>query len=442
MEQTTPAMPLNADQLAAAEGFFESLFRPEEKEINITGPGGVGKTFTMAYMIDFIMPRYFQTCELMGIKPEYDEVVMTATTNKAAEVLAAATGRETVTIHSHLGLTIKNNFKTGEVDLIKGRSWKVHERQIVFIDEGSMIDHKLRTLIKEGLLNCKIVYVSDHCQLPPVMEEISPIYTQGFPRYHLSIPMRTNVPELLELNTHFRDIVEGNKDWGDIKVTPGIVDHIPGGSQGGLEIQKLIREYFVDRAGEARMLAYTNRRVLDYNTFIRSERGIHGEFEEGEELVSNSAVQLSTTQRLSIEQEVTIKERGNIIHQIPIEGDVYLECRSCTLDLGYGGTIEHIMVPCDYDHFHALVKHYAQTKNWQMHFALKEKYPDLRSKDASTVHKSQGSSFDVAFLDLTDLSTCRNPKVAARMFYVAVSRARKRVIMYGELAEKYGRIVV
>ena len=45
------------------------------------------------------------------------------------------------------------------------------------------------------------------------------------------------------------------------------------------------------------------------------------------------------------------------------------------------------------------------------------------------------------FIDLGDISTCHNPNQAARMLYVAVSRARHGIYFYGELASKYGGLV-
>ena len=65
---------------------------------------------------------------------------------------------------------------------------------------------------------------------------------------------------------------------------------------------------------------------------------------------------------------------------------------------------------------------------------------DLRPEDASTVHKSQGSTFDTVFIDLSDLSTCRQPDMAARLLYVAFTRARNRVVLYGKLKDKFGGV--
>ena len=94
--------PLNQEQQAAADGFFQFLFE-DSKELIISGPGGVGKTFLMGYMIDTIMPRYAETCALMGIEAQYTEVVMTATTNKAAEVLGMVPSESNLAIRKRNG---------------------------------------------------------------------------------------------------------------------------------------------------------------------------------------------------------------------------------------------------------------------------------------------------------------------------------------------------
>ncbi|AHC94007.1 DNA helicase [Achromobacter phage JWAlpha] len=434
MDKSTTTKPLNADQQAAAEGFFKTLFDPNVKEMNISGPGGVGKTYLMAHIVDEVMPQYHDACGLMGVKPEFDEVVMTATTNKAAEILAQSTSRPTSTIQSHLGLTIKNNFRTGESDLIKSRNWSVKERQIIFVDEASMIDSKLRSYIQEGQSKSKIVYVGDHCQLPPIKEGISPVYNNNLPMFQLLIPMRTDRPELLALNQQYRDIVEGKRDFGDIKTCPGVIDHV-----GPDEMEALLKTHF-DGPNKNRVVAYSNKQVLLYTDHIRDQQGFRGEFDVGEELVVNQ-MYTRGMDRMSIEQEVSITKRSSITRQVRIDADVYMEVRSVDLDTGYGGTLTDVEIPVDREYHAALVKYYAREKNWERHFYLKESFPDLRAKDACTVHKSQGSSYDTVFIDLGDLSTCHNPSVAARLFYVAFSRARHRVVMYGELAEKYGRIV-
>lgn len=431
----TTKLPLNQGQSDAAEGFFDFLFDKNEKELNISGPGGVGKTFTMGHMIDEIMPRYHKTCQTLGVKSEFDEVVMTATTNKAAEVLAQATGRPTSTYHSFQGLTVKNNFNTGTTDLVRSRNYSIKYNKVVFIDEASMIDRKLRQHILDGTHNSKIVYVGDADQLLPVKEVKSPVYHSGIKTFYLTQQMRTSTPALIALHQQLRDTVEGKTGFLPIKCVPGIIDWVDAD-----EMQELLKQSFTTKT-DSRIVAYTNDQVVNYNTYIRDLNGLSGEFVEGEELVSNSAVTLNKDDRLSIEQEVKIYQRNTTTRKVAITPDIELEVRDCVLDTGYGGLVEDVPIPVDYEYFTNMVKYFGRQKQWDIYFNLKEKYPELRAIHACTVHKSQGSTYDTIFIDAGDLSTCRQPDVVARLLYVAVSRARKRVVFYGNLAPKFGGLV-
>jgi ATP-dependent exoDNAse (exonuclease V) alpha subunit len=100
-----------------------------------------------------------------------------------------------------------------------------------------------------------------------------------------------------------------------------------------------------------------------------------------------------------------------------------------------------VPIPADRTHFEALLKYYAGEKNWERYFFLKNTFVDLRPRDAATVHKSQGSTYDAVFIDLGNISTCNIKDQAARMLYVAFSRARTRVFIYGNLVAKYGGLI-
>lgn len=426
-------LPLNQGQLAAAEGFFQFLFN-DEKEMVISGPGGVGKTFLMGHLIDQILPQYFETCQLMGIPAEYDEVVMTATTNKASEVLGIETGRPSSTVHSFLNLKVTDNYSTGESTLSKTNAWMIHTKKIIFIDECSMIDSALWAMIREGTIKCKIVYVGDHDQLAPIKETLSPIYRQNFTTYYLTEPMRNaGQPALQALCQQMRDTVETG-DFYPIKLVPGVIDHL---SDEQMEAE--LRAVFVNQDAGSQILAYTNQRVNDYNAFIREVRALPIQFQQGEYLINNTAIRLKAGM-LSVEQEVLIREQSASTSFMEIAPDVQLEVCLCTLENLYGESFYSVPLPVDRAHYDSLVKHYQKTKNWNRYFFLKNTFPDLRQRDAKTVHKAQGSTCDTVYIDLGNLSTCRNPNQTARLFYVAVTRPRSRIAFFGDLAEKYGEL--
>lgn len=445
MQQLT----LNEGQTLASEGFFEFLLS-DEKELNISGPGGVGKTFTMGYMIDEILPKYFDTCKMMGVQPEYHSVHMTATTNKAAEVLGQQTGRPASTVHSFFGLKVFDDYSTGESKVTKSNNWTVYEGIILFIDEASMIDSQLYGFLQEGTIKSKIVYVGDKNQMAPVKETLSPVYRKPNIRmFELLEPMRTSIPELQALNSQCRGTVEELERRNTlpqeevallpsaflpIKEVPGIIDFID-------EDQFLaeIDSCFLDPEHKNVILAYTNKRVVEYNQYIRGLRGLPDEFCAGDVVISNSAIRLGKFQ-ISVEDELHVEWVSESTEQVEVAPGVPMEVREATLTNGFGDRIK-CKLPVDRNHYNELVTYYRKLKAWTTYYHLKNNYPDLRARDARTVYKIQGSSVDTVYIDATNLSTCHNPAQAARLIYVAVSRARFRVVIYGKLADKYGGLM-
>lgn len=425
---------LNAGQQLAADGFFAFLLGTE-KELRISGPAGNGKTFLMGHMIDEIMPRYYKTCELMGIEPGFDEVVMTATTNKAADVLSDNTGRPASTIHSFMNLKVVDDYSTGTSKITRTRSWKVHENKIIFIDEAYTMDSPVYRYIQEGTHNCKVIYVGDHCQLPPVMEAQSPITTLQSPFFELTEPMRNAAqPALRTICNQLRNTVETGI-FNNIQIVPGVIDYLDND-----QMEHHMHNEFINR-GTDRILAYTNNRVLDYNDFIRAARQLPATYTQGETLINNSAFQIKD-RMLSVEEEVTLHSLDPVSKTLQIAQDAEIEVRGCVLKTKFGTLVENIHIPVDREHFARMVSYFSKQKNWERYFYLKNNFPDLRARDASTVHKSQGSTYDTVYIDLWDLSACRSSLLAARLLYVAFSRASNHIYLYGNLAKKYGEIVL
>lgn len=423
---------LNSDQQKAALGFLAFLMG-DDRELCISGPGGVGKTFLMGYMIDDVIPMYQQSCSLLNIPPKYDTVVMTATTNKAAETLSLATNRPAQTIHSYLGLKVNENRKTGETTLVKSNGWSLKHNTIIFIDEASIIDTPLKNLISESTHNCKIVYVGDHCQLPPIMEKISPVYRDTIPVFELLEPMRNKGQDALQrLCKQLRDTVETGV-FHDIQKIPGVIEHLTGD-----EMESLINSTFTSE-NNSKILAYTNQRVAAYNSHIRGVLNYTEPYVLGEELVNTNMVQLPND-TMPVEEVYRIAGIGDSHYQVELGDGGHLDVIDATLEDKYGSRFYNIKLPYDQNHYMDLMKWYGKNKMWNIYFYMKN-FPDLRPKYAATVHKAQGATYDSVFIDLEDFNKCHNPVVLAKLLYVAVTRARSKVFFYGSLREKYSQIV-
>lgn len=438
MQMTSPMnmYKLNDGQKTAAESFLQFLFSPD-KEFIITGPAGVGKTYLMNYIIDNTIPRYLEMCALIGAKPEYTEVVMTATTNKAADVLTQAVGRPTSTVHNFFNLMVFDDFKTGITSLKKKTTWKVHDKKIIVVDESSMIDTDLWKTLHEGTMNCKLVYVGDRHQLAPVHEDLSPVYKQRSPMVELLEPVRNaNQPALMAVCQQLRETV-ATGEFKPIQLVPGVIDLLD-----GAQMQAEIFNHFQHQTHASRILAYTNKRVIEYNDHIRDIRQLPANFQIGE-LAINNGVYHHRKGTVPVETEVEVIHNGGA-NQLLVDDDhkVYLDVDMLTLKLPLGDVLHDVPVANDKGHLDELVKYYTRTKEWRKKINLKNSIADLRPRDAATVHKSQGSTYDTVFVDLGNVSTCHIPNQAARMLYVAFSRARTRVFLYGNLADKYGWLIL
>lgn len=435
-----PAQPiasynLNQGQKHAAEKFLEFLFS-DAPEFIISGPAGVGKTYLMNYIIDNTMPRYEEMCELLGSETEYDGVVMTATTNKAADVLSQSVNRPTKTVHSFFNLTVYDDYKTGATQIRKTKNWTVHGGKIIFVDECSMVDTELWKAIQEGTINCKLVYVGDRHQLAPVQEDLSPVYKHNAPMVELLEPVRNaGQPALMAICQQLRDTVATGQ-FKPIQEVPGVIDVLD-----GRQMQAEIANSFMAQTHAARILAYTNKQVIAYNDHIRGIRQLPPSYTPGEFLVTSSVIHHKRGQ-IPVEMEIeVVRNQGADRILVDKQHDVYLDVDLLDIKDSFGDRHYGIPVMTNRQHFDELTSYYRKAKNWSAYFPLKNNIADLRQRDAATVHKSQGSTYDTVFVDLGNISTCHQPQQVARMLYVAFSRARSRVFLYGDLAAKYGGLI-
>lgn len=424
------ASGLNQGQQEGADAFFQFLLS-DRKEFNIVGPGGVGKTFLLKHLIEKTIPEYRETCQLLGIESKFNNLALTATTHQAAGVVARASGYEANTLHSLLGLKVSNDYNTGEQKLTRTKNAKVHEDMLLFVDEGSMVDSPLYTHTHKGLSQSKIVYIGDHCQLPPTKERLSPIYRNGIETVHLTEPMRNaSQPALMAVCNQLRQTVETG-EFHPIQIVPGVIDHLtPDQMQAELELFARTPDM------DARIIAYTNNQVQLYNDFIRESRGLPPEITVGETLVNNRAIHLPD-RMLPTDREVQIVaiDPTNEIRDFSKHG---FTIEMIPMTIRFGGFDYAVSVPVDRDHFTTCIKWLAKQKDWIEYYNLMDSIPDLRPRDASTIHKAQGASFDTVYIDLENISTCHQPLLVARLLYVAFTRARNRIVLYGQLAGKYG----
>ncbi|KXJ59494.1 MAG: hypothetical protein AXW14_15450 [Alteromonas sp. Nap_26] len=418
------AFKLNDCQEKAIRALISFLLDPNQHEYVLEGYAGTGKTTLISHFLANL-DKYQESYELLGHKwPTFEKTAITATTRKAARVLAETMDIEPLTIHSHLGLILRNNWGDGTTSLeLSGKAEQL-SNQFIIIDEASFIDDELKNYINYLAGDCKVLYMGDPAQLISVNAEKSPIFDAGIPTVRLKTVMRNN-GTISELAKQYRETVES----GIFK--PPITD--------GYAVKHVTPEEFEDDIcntfrhhkfvpdKSAKVVAWTNNRVSAYNAFIRECRGVSEMITEGETLITNKPIMESNSEMVCYGTDVPVKVKNvTLTHMEGIQGYmVDLEKR------------KDLFVPIERWRVNVLMKRLAKEKKWKEYFHVKDQWGDLRPAYASTVHKSQGSTYDKVFIDLTDIGTCEEADAVARLLYVAVSRPSTQIVMCGELPPRW-----
>lgn len=422
-------MGLNQDQQAAFLDVIKFINDPTQKYMHVSGGPGTGKTYFISQIAENILKHKNPDVAL-------HTVAITATTNKAAAVLSDAMPQragEIGTIYSFMNLRVHENFATGESSVVPTPRWVVHSGVLLIIDEASMVNAELHRYLEKGLTSgCKVLFVGDKNQLAPVKEAISPIYTKGYHVSTLTKAVRNaDQPALMALCEQAKQTVLTGKFF-PITEVPGIIDFVD-----GTQLKGVLEREFTKEDPAKRLISYTNKRVIEYNQYIRQIRGYNKPYQVGEILSNNSSAELLGKERLYTDQVVQVKR---IISEQDDPGivpgatvpTVTLQVEDVMSLVLYEVTV--FAYPADRD---AAMKYYSSRKQWDKFFKVKNNFPDLRSVAASTAHKAQGSTYGSVIMDLADIGTCTNMDQTARMIYVALSRPKHRLYVRGKLPERF-----
>ena len=425
-------MALSNDQQAAADSVLKFLMNGTQKEMVIEGFPGCGKSFLTKYLIDAVR----SSTKLINLITNTDgaiEIHCTATTNKAARVLQGMAEMKASTIHNLLGLKVTNNFSTGATSLKKTGNYQVLQDSLVIVDEASYIDKHLLKLIRESTLRCKVLYIGDRYQLTAIQETECPVFNE--------IPLKAQLTgsERFEANGAIAQLGAGFRhaiDTGIFPVIPqddgtGVIQRVT-----GPEFQQVIDAEFGQPylpEGHARILAWSNTKVRQYNDHVRSLHTSSAAFLVGETVVTNKPIFGTVNGK---QKTVYSTEALAIVTDVG-EGVSYdLEGWWVELDNQY-----RVFQPKEQWQVKERLKqerHRAREQgNWSEFFAIQEFFADLRAVHAATVYKAQGSTYDKVFIDLKDIGKCHQPMVVARMLHVAVTRAASKIYLYGKLPKKY-----
>ncbi|MBI2569223.1 MAG: ATP-dependent RecD-like DNA helicase [Candidatus Schekmanbacteria bacterium] len=370
------------EQVAAIE---HSLATPMQV---ITGGPGTGKTTITRAIVELFADAG-------------KRVVLCAPTGRAARRLTEATGRRASTIHRLLELDPESwTFARDERDPLKA--------DLVLVDEASMVDVRLAAALLRAIPdNCRVVWVGDVDQLPPV----SPgqvlcdlIHSLRIPVLRLRTIFRQAQESLIVVNAH--RLLTGQRM--DLRSSPQ-ADFELIAAEDGAAACDVLRALFTEGL-RARGFAAAEVQVLA--PMRRGTAGIAALNQLVGDLVNPS--------RPGVDELII----GNRVYRV---GDRVMQIRNNYRLEVFNGDIGNVLS----------VDTEAAEGKPVLHadFGLDEPVPyllddleNLVPAWASTIHKAQGSEFPCVVLILL---TEHWIMLKRRLAYTGITRGKKRVILVG-----------
>lgn len=421
----------------------------------IKGYAGTGKTTTISTVVNNLWN--------VGKK-----AVLLAPTGRAAKVISGYSKRQAFTIHKKIYFPKKN--KAGGVDFTLQTN--KHTNTIFIIDEASMIPDSPSNakLFENGSLlddlisyvyagaNCKIIFIGDTAQLPPVKLDISPAldanklalnYDKDVTELELSEVMRQHENSGILVNaTHLR-LILANNGYDTFQFQLGFPDLIR--LVDGYDIQDAINTAY-DNIGveDTAFIVRSNKRANQYNQQIRSKiRGQENEISTGDfvMVVKNNYFWLKESSDAGFIANGDICEILEIFNTKELYGFKFAEVKVRMIDYPDQRPFETVLLldtlssetpSLSYEEsnrlYHEVGKDFANESKYKQLLAIKKsKYFNalqVKFSYAVTCHKSQGGQWKTVFIEQPYLPDGQNVEYL-RWLYTAVTRAQEKVYLIG-----------
>ena len=364
----------------------------ENKFNIITGGPGTGKTT----IIKGIVESYKQIEKINDDRLK-EEMVLLAPTGRAARRIMEATNFRALTIHKFLKWD-------KETDTFQVNKYNKSNAKIVIIDESSMIDIFLFNSLLEGLTDSvRIIMVGDYNQLPSVLpgqilkdlidSEIVPViklnelYRQKEDSYIINLSTEINNGILSE------NFTEKRSDYNFIETTKEQIEYV---------ISELCK-----RALEK---GYNYNQVQVLVPMYKGLNGINNLNNKLQEIFNPK----SDTKDEYIHNDTIFRE-GDKVLQTKNINDLEISNGDIGIIDSITKTTNNVSAIINFD---GIVVEFT-----------KKNFEDLRLGYAISIHKSQGSEFDIVIMPM-DLSFKR--MLYRKLLYTGVTRAKKSLTLVGE----------
>ncbi|WP_339881910.1 ATP-dependent DNA helicase [Polaribacter vadi] len=421
----------------------------------LKGYAGTGKTTTISTFVN-------------ALASAGKKAVLLAPTGRAAKVIAVYSKRPAFTIHKKIYFPKKQ--ANGGVDFVLQTN--KHRDTIFIVDEASMIpdSRQNQKLFETGSLlddlikyvysghNCKLVFIGDTAQLPPVKLTISPALEEDTLQYdyhknvteieldevmrqHENSGILANATQLRLQMQNESDTFKFNIKFPDIK---RLID--------GYDIEDaLVAAYDNDGVEDTAFIVRSNKRANQYNQQIRMQiRGQENEISAGDfvMVVKNNYYWLKENSTAGFIANGDICQVLKIFSIKELYGFKFAEVELKMIDYPDMQPFETVLLLDTLTSESPSLTYEESNKLYQ---AVKEDYADEKSKFkqflaikkniyfnalqvkfsyAMTCHKSQGGQWKTVFIEQPYLPDGVS-KEYFRWLYTAITRAQENLYLIG-----------
>jgi len=376
----------------------------------ITGGPGTGKTTIIKCIC-----RLFRA---HGLKVE-----LCAPTGRASKRLSEATGQEAKTIHRMLGV----DFSTGKLTF-RYNEYNPIDTDVLIVDETSMVDCVVfNSLLKALKRGCRLVLVGDKDQLPSVGagNVLGDIITSGmFDINYLTYIYRQASDSLIISNAHL--INQGKMPVFNNKSSDFFYLDTADNDETARQVVSLVTK---------RLPSFTNTDMRDIQVLSPLKQGAAG-VENLNKLLQKEITPPAKNKGEFVVGSITFRLGDKVMQTqndyetewIKYHGDGRVEEGQGVLngDIGYVTTVN-------------AVENFVEV-TFEDNRVVQYRHGDMLSlllAYAVTVHKSQGSEFDVVVIPVYG----GTPTILNKnLLYTAVTRAKKYVVLVG--SKKYIAMMV
>ena len=456
IQKAFPYTP-TSDQQTAIIGFSSFLLQSKKNTLFLLkGYAGTGKTT--------LIGSWLRPLQQQGFK-----VVLLAPTGRAAKVMSSYAKHKANTIHKRIYFAQQN--KNGG---IKFKLQKNKFRKAIFIvDEASMIGDELATskLFDNGSLlqdlisyvhegtDCKLVFVGDTAQLPPVKQELSPALQQNYLSLNFSVDVtEVELSEVLRQDaasgilhnaTRLRQLLQENivNDFRFHLQGMADITHLIDGH----DIQGALEDGYRDVGRtETTIVVRSNKRANLYNRQIRKQiMSLENDLAVGDLLI----VVKNNYFWLSPESQAGFIANGDVIEILRIQsfqelyGFRFAKVHVQLVDYPDQAPFDTVLILDALDaEGHALTydqsnELYTKVRQDYAHLPKYKQYPEVKKNPffnalqvkfayALTCHKAQGGQWKRVFVEKPFLPD--GPSLDYfRWLYTAVTRASEQLFLIG-----------